>query len=177
MMFRPYDPLLLHMRPRSEMTRHWDYAIAKDETTGGLPRQRLRQVLEYIDAHLDSALPTSELAARAGLSVSHFCRSFARSVGMTPHDYVLKRRVLRAQQSPHGQRVEHGGDCDEHGLQRSESFQSKVPRTLRAAAQGVSRSASITMSAVSASGQGLAAAIAVRPHNKHMRFKIRYLGV
>lgn len=98
MTFCPYDPLLLHTLPRSEVARHWDYAIPKDETTSGLTRQRLRQVQEYIDAHLDSALPTSELAACAGLSVSHFSRSFARAVGMTPHDYVLKRRVLRAQQ-------------------------------------------------------------------------------
>jgi AraC family transcriptional regulator len=98
MTFCPYDPLLLHTRPRSEVTRQWEYAIPKEEATSGLRRQRLRQVQEYIDAHLDCALPTSELAARAGLSVSHFCRSFARSVGMTPHDYVLKRRVLRAQQ-------------------------------------------------------------------------------
>ncbi len=40
----------------------------------------------------------SELAACAGLSVSHFARSFLISVGMTPHSYVLRRRVLRAQQ-------------------------------------------------------------------------------
>jgi AraC-like DNA-binding protein len=92
------ERLLLHTRPRSEVINLSDRDVPSHEKPSGLPRRRLRLVQDYIDAHLDSALVTSELATHAGLSVSHFSRSFVRSVGMTPHSYVLRRRVLRAQQ-------------------------------------------------------------------------------
>jgi AraC-like DNA-binding protein len=92
------ERLLIHTRPRSEVIRHWKWADPKEGKSSGLPPRRLRQVQEYIDAHIDSVLGLSELAACAGLSVSHFSRSFLKSVGMTPHSYVLRRRVLRAQQ-------------------------------------------------------------------------------
>jgi len=39
-----------------------------------------------------------ELAAIAQLSVFHFCRSFKRSTGFTPHQYVIQQRVERAKQ-------------------------------------------------------------------------------
>jgi AraC-like DNA-binding protein len=91
------ERLLLHTRPRSEAFSHWEHTVLKEKNTGKLPRGRLRRVQEYIDTHLDSALSTDELAAQAGFSASHFSRSFAKSVGMTPHRYVLRRRVMRAQ--------------------------------------------------------------------------------
>lgn len=92
------ERLLLHTRPRREMISHRGCLTPNEEKSSGLPRRRLRRVQEYIDSHLDSALATSELAACAGLSMSHFSRSFMKFVGMTPHSYVLRRRVLRAQQ-------------------------------------------------------------------------------
>jgi AraC family transcriptional regulator len=36
------------------------------------------------------------LAAEAGLSPYHFARAFKRSVGSSPHRYVLRRRIERA---------------------------------------------------------------------------------
>ena len=63
---------------------------------GGLAPRILRRVEEYIEAHLDSALNISELAASVGFSAAHFSRSFFRSVGLTPHRYVMRRRLTRA---------------------------------------------------------------------------------
>lgn len=61
-----------------------------------LPPRRARQVLDYIEAHLDEDLSLAELARVAGFSVSHFKPLFRNAVGVPAHRYVLARRVDRA---------------------------------------------------------------------------------
>ena len=40
----------------------------------------------------------ADLAASAGLSRMHFATQFRAATGLRPHDYVLRRRIDRAQQ-------------------------------------------------------------------------------
>jgi AraC family transcriptional regulator len=61
-----------------------------------LPAWRLRNVIEYIEAHLDEDLTLAELANVAGFSLSHFKSLFRQSVGLPVHRFVLERRVERA---------------------------------------------------------------------------------
>jgi len=68
---------------------------------GALPRGTLRTVLEYIEAHLDAGLTLEQLAAAAHRSPYHFARQFKAAAGMAPHQYVIARRVARAQQLLH----------------------------------------------------------------------------
>jgi AraC family transcriptional regulator len=63
---------------------------------GGLSPAQLKLVVDYINAHLDQELSLEKLAAIAQLSAYHFCRSFKRSTGLTPHQYVIQQRVERA---------------------------------------------------------------------------------
>ena len=63
-----------------------------------LPKWRLRHVCDYIDAHLDHDLSLTDLAGVAGFSVPHFKVLFHGAVGMSPHRYVVERRVERARQ-------------------------------------------------------------------------------
>ena len=63
---------------------------------GGLGSARLRQVLDYIEAHLADDLSLSKLAAIAGLSLHHFGEAFRQSMGVPPHRFVLTRRIERA---------------------------------------------------------------------------------
>jgi AraC family transcriptional regulator len=65
---------------------------------GALPRGKLRAVVEYIEAHLDAGLTLEQMAAAAHLSPYHFARQFKAATGMPPHQYVIARRVERAQQ-------------------------------------------------------------------------------
>jgi AraC family transcriptional regulator len=65
---------------------------------GALPRGRLRAVAAYIEEHLDARLTLGQLAAAARLSAYHFARQFKAATGMPPHQYVILRRVERAQQ-------------------------------------------------------------------------------
>jgi AraC family transcriptional regulator len=45
-------------------------------------------------------LTLEQLAAVAGLSPYHFARQFKAATGLPPHQYVVARRVERAQQFP-----------------------------------------------------------------------------
>jgi AraC family transcriptional regulator len=65
---------------------------------GGLAPARLRQLQDYIEAHLDQPLSLLELAAIAGLSSSHLKTLFRRSTGMPVHQYVMRQRVERARE-------------------------------------------------------------------------------
>jgi AraC family transcriptional regulator len=63
----------------------------------GFAPKLLRLVLEDIDANLDGDLSLQRLAALAGVSLDGFIRLFKQSTGMPPHQYVLRKRVERAQ--------------------------------------------------------------------------------
>ena len=63
---------------------------------GGLPPKMLRRVRDYIEAHLEEKISIESLADAFGLSMFHFARAFKQSEGVTPHDYLIRRRVKRA---------------------------------------------------------------------------------
>ena len=63
---------------------------------GGGPASAVARVQQHIDAHLASALTLEQLADVAGMSLFHFCRVFRDSLGVTPHQYILGRRMEQA---------------------------------------------------------------------------------
>jgi AraC family transcriptional regulator len=64
---------------------------------GGLAPWQIRRVTTHIEAHLDETIRNSELAAVAMLSTFYFCRAFRESFADSPHSYIVRRRVERAQ--------------------------------------------------------------------------------
>jgi AraC family transcriptional regulator len=58
----------------------------------------ISSAVEFIDANIDKSLALHLLARVSAMSVYHFARRFKESVGLSPHRYVLNRRVHRAQQ-------------------------------------------------------------------------------
>jgi AraC family transcriptional regulator len=63
----------------------------------GLAPWQIRRVMAHIEVNLESSIRNDDLAAVARLSTFHFCRAFRNSVGVTPHEYVIRRRIERAQ--------------------------------------------------------------------------------
>jgi AraC family transcriptional regulator len=57
---------------------------------------RMRRVLDYIDQNLEEEFTVSDLARMAHLSVFHFARVFANTMGMPPQRYVSQRRLESA---------------------------------------------------------------------------------
>ena len=92
-----------------------------------LPAWRLRNVLDYIEAHLDQPLALAELATVAGFSLSHFKALFKQTVGVPVHRYVLERRVERAR----ALLVAGGASMTEVALEAGFSHPSHMARCMR----------------------------------------------
>lgn len=56
-----------------------------------------RRVKSYIEENLASPLSIRQIAASVDRSVSYFSRSFRYTIGESPHRYVQRRRIERAQ--------------------------------------------------------------------------------
>ena len=65
---------------------------------GGLPKARLRHVLEYMQAHLEQDLSLAALAAATQMNPYYFSRLFKQSTGLSPHHYLLRQRIERAKE-------------------------------------------------------------------------------
>ncbi len=59
-------------------------------------RLQIARVLDHIEADIAEPLRLAELAATAELPLLRFVRSFTRVVGLTPHAYVMERRLQHA---------------------------------------------------------------------------------
>ncbi|BAS55690.1 AraC family transcriptional regulator [Leptolyngbya boryana CZ1] len=62
----------------------------------GLSKQKLRQAIEYIEAHLGEDISLSDIATELGISQYYFCHLFKRSTGISPHQFLIRQRVERA---------------------------------------------------------------------------------
>jgi transcriptional regulator GlxA family with amidase domain len=58
---------------------------------------RLKLACDYVEAHLSEPLSLAELSRAAGFTAMHFARLFRASTGLSPHNYVLRRRIEVAQ--------------------------------------------------------------------------------
>ena len=60
------------------------------------PARHLLRARDLADARFAEPLDVDDLAAAAGLSRAHFSREFRRAFGVSPHAYLLTRRLERA---------------------------------------------------------------------------------
>ncbi len=58
--------------------------------------ERALAAARYIETHADEPLSLDRVAATVGLSAFHFVRAFRRAIGITPHQYLVRARLLRA---------------------------------------------------------------------------------
>jgi transcriptional regulator of acetoin/glycerol metabolism/AraC-like DNA-binding protein len=96
--WRNATSVALHARPRLDVIRTLEKVAPAPQAHGGLAPGAMRRVREYVDAHLSDSIDLVTLAAVAGLSIHHFARGFKQSAGITPHHYITRKRVERAQE-------------------------------------------------------------------------------
>ena len=76
--------------------------VVREEDAGrpvrSLQTWRLKRVLQYVDKNLTAKITLHDMAAVAGLSRMHFAGQFRAAVGVRPHEYLLRRRIERAQE-------------------------------------------------------------------------------
>lgn len=62
------------------------------------PKWRLMRVLRYVETNIGEPITLANLAATVGLSRMYFAKQFRATTGIRPHDFVLRKRIERAQQ-------------------------------------------------------------------------------
>ncbi|MCC8954184.1 helix-turn-helix transcriptional regulator [Bradyrhizobium sp. Pear77] len=107
---RQIEPLMLLLRPAvaeeepesrlpqslsAGVVDHTAATPSQGFIRGGLPPRVLRRIRDHVDANIEQRISVEALARLANLSVCYFVRAFKRSVGLTPHDYLIRRRVER----------------------------------------------------------------------------------
>ena len=97
---------------------------SRQNSTGGMAPSVLRRCKNLIEANIESDIRLGDLATEAGMSSSHFIRSFRHSTGQTPYQFLLSQRVKRAQFLMRDPRVSltevalASGFADQHHLAR-----------------------------------------------------------
>jgi AraC-like DNA-binding protein len=94
------------------------------------PRERhLLRAKDLADARYAEPLGVDDMAAAAGLSRAHFSREFRRAFGVSPHAYLLTRRLERAATLLRTTDRSVADICFGVGLQSLGSFTSTFTRT------------------------------------------------
>lgn len=86
--------LALHLlRNHSSLERNSRRRLGRE---GGFSGRTLGRATDYINDNLPRKLTLEEIAGVAHMSPDHFARSFKAATGLSPHQYVIQRRVERA---------------------------------------------------------------------------------
>ena len=66
--------------------------------TSSLAGSRLQKILAYMAERLAEEIAVVDMADACAMSESHFSREFHKSVGMPPHQYLMKLRIERTRE-------------------------------------------------------------------------------
>jgi AraC family transcriptional regulator len=79
------------------LLRHYakSIQIVTSENTS-LTGTQLHQAIDYIHSHLDRDLSLAELASVINISPTYFANLFKQAMGISPHQYVIQKRVEQA---------------------------------------------------------------------------------
>jgi len=85
---------LLQAKQSREERRQAKFSVVR----GGLAPWQSKRVAAYIESNICSKIGVTDLAALVQLSTGHFFRAFKISFSASPVAYVMRRRMLRAQE-------------------------------------------------------------------------------
>jgi AraC family transcriptional regulator len=81
-----------------ELARATQHQPRQSTDHRGLRSDQMRIITDFIDNNMHERISISTLAELLNLTRFHFIRSFKLSVGIPPHQYLIKRRIERAKE-------------------------------------------------------------------------------
>jgi AraC family transcriptional regulator len=94
---------------------------------GRLLAWQARKVRDYIDTHLAEPVRVADLCSLLQLSEAHFSRSFRRTFGESPHAFLVRQRLRRAERYM----LETGASLSEIALQCGFTDQAHLSKHFR----------------------------------------------
>ncbi|MEI9402577.1 AraC family transcriptional regulator [Mesorhizobium argentiipisi] len=106
--------LIVKLWEASERNRNTDYILAdgllttllsillQRAATSDMPQKivlspfKLKRVSDFVDGNLDQSITVRDLATVSGLSGRHFARTFTQETGLSPHRWLMQRRISSA---------------------------------------------------------------------------------
>jgi len=85
------NQLIVHL-----LRHHSSAGRRVEDAAAPLPRYKLRRATEYINDNLRESLALKDIARTVSMSPYHFAHVFKQTVGVTPHHYVIERRIEKA---------------------------------------------------------------------------------
>jgi AraC family transcriptional regulator len=92
-----YARAAAHLLTTHLVRQYLPAAVATADASPRLTDQQTRRVMEFIQANLSQPLTLEALAHQTGFSPYHFARLFRCTLGESPHQYVVRRRIAHAQ--------------------------------------------------------------------------------
>jgi AraC family transcriptional regulator len=80
------------------LRKYCAFPFAVPKRQARMSARKLQLVKEYVHAGLASRLTLEDIASSVHMSTYHFARTFKATTGETPHAYVTRLRVERAQE-------------------------------------------------------------------------------
>lgn len=80
-------------RQSRQSASHVGVSVAR----GGLAPWQIRRIIAHIDSHLAERIKVSDFLELTGLSRSHFSRACRSSLGDSPYNFIIRRRIESAQ--------------------------------------------------------------------------------
>ncbi|MFV0529071.1 MAG: AraC family transcriptional regulator [Lachnospiraceae bacterium] len=74
-------------------TYHANASINSEDSFGSV----MDEALSYIELNFREMISVEELSGHIGMSISHFSRQFKKSIGYSPHEYIILKRLDFAQ--------------------------------------------------------------------------------
>lgn len=69
------------------------FRISEEETS---INEAMKKVFDYIDSHIAEPVTMEELTELTGMNRYQLMRTFRNATGMTAHDFIIKKRLVRA---------------------------------------------------------------------------------
>ena len=76
--------------------KYGDVSALPQRWGGGLAPWQERRAKELLDAHIRGGITLDVLARSCELSIRHFTRAFRQSIGMSPYEWLQRRRIEKA---------------------------------------------------------------------------------
>lgn len=78
------------------LVRHWSSRPSLRQVKGQLSARQIRSVLDVIESNMSSGVRVRDLANRIDMGTHQFTRLFRQTVGSSPYQFVMLRRVEKA---------------------------------------------------------------------------------